>query len=197
MRPGRVHLIGDETHIAAAVSFVHRPSKGVFDEFTMVRDELLSPGYQAIRRITRTVSAIKYVFREMSKRARIGDNAGRAPSFEFPMDVFKDLWREPEAIHRFDVVDEVVDPGARAVGCQRVEMVTPEITDPSSGGQSQPLHKGLSGTFAPSTLFRSQPDFSRRSAGTAGRIPPQLILWDRSGDQLRSGSMHVFTAEHW
>src|SRR5262245_13945629 len=102
----------------------------------------------------------KYIFCEMPERAGISDNAGGAPSFEFSVNGFKDLRREPEAIQCLDVVNDVVHPDACAIGCQRIEMVAPEIADPGTGGQTQHLHESLSGTLAPSALFGPQPDLS-------------------------------------
>src|SRR5262245_37772605 len=112
MRPGRVHLVGDVTDVAAPVSLVHGQAEDGFDEAPMVGNELFRAGYQAARRIVRPVTALQQILGEMSQRARIGDNACRPPPLEFPVVIFKYFRRESEAVEAPDVVDEANDAGA-------------------------------------------------------------------------------------
>src|SRR5262249_29864838 len=132
---GRIHLVCDVANVATPVTLMHRPAEGGFDEAPMGGDELFRAGHQTTCRIVWPIPALQQVLGEMAERPGIGDDAGWPPSLEFLVATFKYFRREPEAVEGLDVGDEAIDAVAQTVGRCRIEMMTPEISDPRACGQ--------------------------------------------------------------
>src|SRR6185369_1912160 len=136
----------------------------------MRRQKFLGAGDETTRRVLRFVTALENVFREMSRRARVRDDARRLPLLEFAVILFQHFRRETKTVEPAAIRFEVVKTIAQTVASDRIEIVSPEERGAHACRNADALHRILDSAFAPAALFRTEPEFSRRAGRAAGGV---------------------------